>query len=187
MFQQELGDGVRLKLLEVPDTDDLFQLTNENREALRRWLPWVDAVRAPSDTARFISASQQQWASNQGFQAGIWVQDRLAGVVGVHGVDWANRATTLGYWLGEQYQGRGVMTRSCRALLETAFGVWGVERAELRAAVGNAASRAVAERLGFTLEGVLRSAEWLYDHFVDHAVYSLLRVEWMEAARSEGT
>jgi hypothetical protein len=40
------------------------------------------------------------------------------------------------------------------------------------------AGRAVPERLGFQLEGIIRDAEWLYDHFVDHAMYAILKKDW---------
>ena len=45
-------------------------------------------------------------------------------------------------------------------------------------ATENEKSRALPERFGFTEEGILRQAEWLYDHYVDHIVYRLLREEW---------
>jgi ribosomal-protein-serine acetyltransferase len=45
-------------------------------------------------------------------------------------------------------------------------------------ATENEKSCAVPERLGFRREGIERQAEWLYDHFVDHAVYSALASEW---------
>ncbi len=113
-------------------------------------------------------------------QAGIWRGARLAGVAGLHPVDWPNRQSALGYWIGPEHEGQGLVTLACRALLHMAFKEYGLHRMELRAATGNARSRAVAERLGFTLEGVVRGAEWLYDHYVDHAVYSLLEQEWHE-------
>ncbi|TGV06666.1 N-acetyltransferase, partial [Mesorhizobium sp. M00.F.Ca.ET.186.01.1.1] len=58
-----------------------------------------------------------------------------------------------------------------------------LEKITIQAATGNAKSRAIPERLGFQLEGILRRNEFLYDHFVDHAVYSMLKEEWQERAR----
>ena len=83
----------------------------------------------------------------------------------------------MGYWLDKEAQGTGLMTRSCSALLEHAFAELDLNRVEIRCAVDNARSRAIPERLGFRLEGQLRQAEWLYDRFVDHAVYGLLARE----------
>ncbi|WP_139697682.1 GNAT family N-acetyltransferase, partial [Aeromonas salmonicida] len=70
------------------------------------------------------------------------------------------------------------ITRACQALIHHAFDELGMEKVEIRAAVDNTASRAVCERLGFTLEGVLRRAEKLPHGIVDHACYGLLRSEW---------
>jgi ribosomal-protein-serine acetyltransferase len=72
------------------------------------------------------------------------------------------------------------MTASCGCLLDYAFRNLGMNRVEIRCATGNTRSRAIPERLGFKEEGTVRQAEWLYDHYVDHVVYSMLRDEWCE-------
>ncbi len=74
--------------------------------------------------------------------------------------------------------GRGIMTHCVSALIGYAFRELQVNRIELRAAEENSRSRAIAQRLGFTQEGVLRDSEWLNDHYVNQTVYSLLKREW---------
>jgi len=96
-------------------------------------------------------------------------------------MDWANRAASVGYWLGEAHQGRGTMTKACSALTSHAFSGMGLHRIEIRCAVENRKSRAIPERLGFRNEGLIRDAEWLYDRFVDHVVYGMLETEWHSA------
>jgi ribosomal-protein-serine acetyltransferase len=76
------------------------------------------------------------------------------------------------------------MTRSVSAVLDLAFGRYGMHRVEIRAAPGNVRSRAIPERLGFTEEGLCREVEWLYDHFVDHVVYGMLAREWTRKVTS---
>ena len=100
------------------------------------------------------------------------------GVVGHHQIDWRNRLTSLGYWVAEEQQGRGVVTAACHALVTHAFAHARLNRVEIRCAVDNHKSRAIPQRLHFTQEGLIRDAEWLYDHFVDHIVYAMLARDW---------
>jgi ribosomal-protein-serine acetyltransferase len=101
----------------------------------------------------------------------------VAGGVGST-LDLVNREAEVGYWLAETYEGRGIITAAVRALLGYLFDEVEVNRVMLRAAVGNMRSRAVAERLGFTLEGVQRQALILDEVPTDSAMYSLLASEW---------
>jgi ribosomal-protein-serine acetyltransferase len=103
-------------------------------------------------------------------------------MVGVHRVDWANRKASIGYWLAGDAQGRGVMTEAVRAYVDHAFGIWKLNRVTIEAAVENARSRAVAERLGFREEGVLREVERVGERMVDHVVYAMLAADWPRAA-----
>jgi ribosomal-protein-serine acetyltransferase len=80
--------------------------------------------------------------------------------------------------LGAEFEGKGIMVRSCRALTDRLFKDLKMNRVEIRVAPGNKKSRAIPEKLGFTEEGVLREFEKLYFEFVDNAVYSMLAKEW---------
>lgn len=91
-----------------------------------------------------------------------------------------NKSTSIGYWLAEDAQGSGIMTKSCEAYIDHAFRDLDLHRIEIRCAVANARSRAVPERLGFASEGLIREAEWLNDRFVDHVLYGLLSGEWKQ-------
>ena len=174
----EISKDIRLTPLADADAGALFALTDANRGHLRQWLPWVDAVRYVEDTRAFIRKSEMQASRNDGAGFAIRVDGAIAGVIGHHRIDWPNRSTSLGYWLGEKYQGRGLVTQACRSLLAPAFEAARLNRVEIRCAVGNRRSCAIPRRLGFRREGVLREAAWLYDHFVDLVVYGMLASEW---------
>ena len=177
-FALTIDREVTLRLFEEADAPEVFALIDRDRAHLREWLPWVDYNTSPDDSLKFIRHSQQQYLNNEGFQLGIRYQGRLAGVIGYHTVNWPNRHVEIGYWLGEEFQGKGLMTRACRTLVDYAFEKLMLNRVGILCATGNARSRAIPERLGFTQEGILRDGEWLYDHFVDLAVYSMLAREW---------
>lgn len=176
-FDQQLSDHVGLRLLRERDADELYALIEDNREYLAEWMPWP-AAQTLEGTQQFIRLTRRQRADDNGFQASIVIDGTIVGVAGFHAVDWANRTTSIGYWLGEAYQGRGTMTDAVRALVDHAFNAWKLERVEIRAAPGNTRSRAIPERLGFTEEGTLRAAERVGDRQLDNVVYSVLASEW---------
>lgn len=178
MFNCRIDDDIVLQLLEENHAGELFALTERSRDHLRRWLPWVDATQTVEDSRNFIVKSLEQYNRNEAMNAGIWYHGKLAGIISFARLDLHNKNAMIGFWIGKEYEGKGLMTRSCKALIEKGFGEMGLNRIELTAALENRRSRAIPERLGFQLEGVLRQSTWLYDHFQDMAIYSLLRSEW---------
>jgi ribosomal-protein-serine acetyltransferase len=178
VLRGELPGGAHLRLLEEADAGELYALTDRNRAHLEPWLPWVPMTRSPADTLEFIRATRRQEAADDGLQLGIVDHDgAIAGIAGFHRIDWPNRATTIGYWLSADRQGRGLMTSAVRALVDHAFGERGLHRVEISAAVGNARSRAIPERLGFRAEGVRRDAERHGERYLDLVVYALLETD----------
>jgi ribosomal-protein-serine acetyltransferase len=170
--------GVELRQIDADDAKDLTDLIDCNRRYLREWLPWLDNSLDIHDTARFIGRSIEQACDDNGFTFGIVCRGRLAGVIGQHYLDAVNRRTELGYWLDAKHQGRGIVTGAAARLTDYAFAAQDCNRVILHCAAANLKSRAVAERLGFVQEGILREAEWLYDHYVDLVVYSMLKADW---------
>jgi ribosomal-protein-serine acetyltransferase len=173
----ELAGDCRLRLLEEADAEELYALVEANRDRLARWMPWA-ADQTLDGTLEFIRLTRRQVADNDGLQAAIVRGGRIAGVVGFHRVDWQNRSTSMGYWLDERQEGRGIMTLAVRALVDHALLVWGLNRVEIRAAADNRRSRAIAERLGFREEGVLREAERVGERYLDSVVYGMLASTW---------
>ncbi|MBA2871009.1 RimJ/RimL family protein N-acetyltransferase [Anoxybacillus calidus] len=82
-------------------------------------------------------------------------------------------------YITEEAQGKGIVTKSVKAILDYVFRELGLNRVEIRCGVHNKKSRAIPERLGFVQEGIIRDGEWLYDHFHDLVVYSMLAKDWL--------
>jgi ribosomal-protein-serine acetyltransferase len=141
-------------------------------------MPWVDSTRSVDDVKAFISTTLSQIANNSGFQTAIRSGTKIIGVVGMHKIDWGNKFTSLGYWLANDAQGKGIVTKACAAYITHSFSELNLHRVEIRCATENSRSRAIPERLGFTSEGVARESEWVNDRFVSHVVYGLLSSEW---------
>jgi ribosomal-protein-serine acetyltransferase len=180
MITIRIDDDLVLRQLSEDDAVSLFAVIDRNRLFLRQWLPWLDTSQVPQDTLYFIRTTLDQFANNDGFAAGIHYKDSVVGTIGFHKVDWLNRSVEIGYWLSEDYQGKGIVTKACKAFIDYAFGEWGLHRIQIRCAVGNTKSCKIPERLGFVKEGLQRQAEFLYDHYVDLNVYGMLEDEWKQ-------
>jgi len=175
MFIHKVNGQIELQLIQHPHCRELFNVMEANRKHLRPWHPWIDLIRTTADLDRFITKWLQQFCSNRGFYAGIWHEEKLCGVINHLNVDWSNRSTVLSYWLDEAHQGRGIMTAVCRVFVSHAFETLNLNRVTIECASENNRSRGIPERLGFKFEGIIRGAEWLHDHYADHAIYGLLK------------
>lgn len=175
-------DGVRLEPLRRRHAAELFALIDCNRAHLQTWLPWVDAHTSIENTRSLIEAGEMQQALDNGC---IWgVRDEsgvLAGVVDLQWVQWQHLAGSLGYWLGGEFQGRGLMTRALRLLCHFVFEELELNRLELSVACENERSLALVRRVGFIEEGRRRDYERLHGRFLDHVSLAMLARDFFRA------
>lgn len=178
MFRLKVDDEIELRLLEERHAEEVFALVDANRAHLRQWLVWVDEEVSVNEARDYIRKMHERFAAFTGLVMGIWYQGQLAGGIGFVNIDSQSRWAEIGYWIGHSAQGHGVITRSCRALINYAFNDLKFNRIVIRCADGNHRSRAIPERLGFQQEGRLRQTIWLYDCFWDALIYGMLADEW---------
>lgn len=186
MFVREVAPGIQIRLFDVADAEELFSVVESNRKYLRRWLPWVDVTHSPADLRRFIERVRNQFLGGQGPQAALRLDGRIVGSVGCHPIDWPNRRCSVGYWLAESCQGKGIMSRSCASLLDYLFGELKLHRVTIQCGTANRKSCAIPKRLGFRREGVIREAEWVNDRWLDLVVWGMLEGDWEARKRSRG-
>ncbi|SCY38013.1 GNAT family N-acetyltransferase [Desulfoluna spongiiphila] len=177
MFYRQIDRHLQLRLSVPQFADELFQLTETNRDYLKTWLPWLDSIQKPEDTRRFLDLQLHRFSKGLALHETIFYEGRIAGVLGYNLLDHTNGIGQIGYWMGEEFTGKGIMTRAVKDLILLGFHYWDIQKVEIRCGVANSKSRAIPERLGFTNEGTLRRAEKFYDHYRDLVVYGLLQDE----------
>ena len=187
MFRRTVAPDIEIRLLQPGDAEAVFTAADRDRAYLREWLPWMDRTHSPEDVRHFIEdVVSPQWADNRGPQCGIWIDSELAGSIGCHAIDWANRACSIGYWIQSRRQGQGIVTCCVSAMLNYLFEEMRLHRVVIQCAVGNQRSCAIPERLGFTKEGVLRHGQLLGTRWLDLATWSILEDEWRQVAQAHG-
>ena len=184
MFHLIVAPNIELKQIEPNYADTLFALTERNRAYLREWLPWVDNAHSAADTRNYIMDALSQYHANRGPNTAIWTEGGIAGCIGCHPIDWANRSCSIGYWIDASFQGRGIITRCCARLVEYLFSEMNLHRVVIQCGTGNTKSCAIPQRLGFTREGILFEAEWVGGRWVDLVIWSMLEQNWPAVPRA---
>lgn len=168
-----------LELINESHSKAMFSLIDSNRPHLKEWLPWVDYIQSVENFMNHIADCKKREAAGTDFAFVIRMQNEIVGRAGIHYIDKQNKIASLGYWLGAGFQGKGIITRSCKALIDHCFKDLGMNRVEIKCATGNNKSIAIAEKLNFKIEGIIRQGEFHTDKFFDINLYSMLKDEWM--------
>ena len=169
---------IELRWPVLEDTQPLFDLIDANRRYLERWLSWVPYIQTQEDELPWIKAHLKAQGIEKNNPTVIVYRGRIVGTLDMHRPDLLNKSTEISYWLAEDVQGLGIMTRSCQAVLTYLFKELGFNRVQIRVDPTNHKSAAIPIRLGFQFEGIQRKAWLVAGNFVDLAVYSLLAGEW---------
>jgi RimJ/RimL family protein N-acetyltransferase len=166
---EAMSDGVAaLRAWREEDAPAIVSCVDGDAE-IARWLDQVPQPYTVEHALGYIRAEGEEKYA---------LTDAATGeVLGSIGLTWnATRdVAEIGYWLRASARGRGVTTRALALVTRHAVEA-GAARVQLRADVENVPSRRVAEKVGFMLEGILRSAHWnsRLGRRQDWAMYSLL-------------
>lgn len=160
------------------DAAEVFELVDAHRARLDEWLTWIETTYTAGDVRRAAQFAESQFDRHMAFDYSIRFQRAVAGGISLHNLDFAGRNANVGYWLAPPFERRGIMTRAVAALTEHAFASMALHRLEIRCVVENLRSRAVAERLSYHQEGILREAYLLHGRFRDIALYAMTAGEW---------
>lgn len=181
------SERITLQRFTRRDSTTLDEAIRESLADLNQWLPWARMDYTSSDTTAFIRESIQAWKEERAWDYSIRSNNdpkRHVGNISFWTVSKLGKIAEIGYWVRSGETGRGVCTKAVDLLLEEMFNSLGYHKIVLRIAVGNDASDRVAEKLGFTREGVLREELLIRGNWVDHSLWSLLDREYRAARRS---
>jgi ribosomal-protein-alanine N-acetyltransferase len=153
------------------------------RETSRSFLaPW-EPIWPPDDLTkvafrRRIRRYQREIRSGMGYPFLIFSPDGetlFGGLTLAHIQRGVTQSAVLGYWMGEPYAGKGLMTAAVTATIEFAFETLHLNRVEAACLPHNAASIRLLEKVGFTREGYARKYLCIEGRWQDHILYGLVR------------
>lgn len=154
-------ESISLQPLEQSDARPLLDLINANRSMLHKFW-WEQHMHTAKDTSAYIEQANTTESEAGLPTRAIRLHDTLIGVGGIHSLDQSMGRAALGYWLGEAYGGHGYGTQVVHKLVEVAFTspAITIDSLAITTRATNTASRAVAEKAGFTLEAIDTHAGW---------------------------
>jgi ribosomal-protein-serine acetyltransferase len=178
MLSFPLVDGIELRLWMHHHTTALADAVRRNTGHLRAFLPFATEQYSEADAHDYIERSLKKLSQNEAMHFGIFHGDQVIGSIGSEDWDWRAKSTEIGYWLAEDWQGRGIMTRAVQVLTDYVIGTLGLNRIEILMDVANERSAAVPQRLGYSYEGVRREYLKFDDSYHDAHVYYMLAQDW---------
>ena len=159
LFEELRGERVIIRPYRHGDEEALREAVVESREHLRPWMPWADTHQTIEESREWVEQAVAKWRQREEMILSIWEKEtgRFLGGTGLHPRNWDIPSFEVGYWIRRSAEGRGYVTEAMRLLVEYALEELRARRVEIRCDEHNVRSAAVALRLGFKQEALLRN------------------------------
>jgi ribosomal-protein-serine acetyltransferase len=175
-----INEKIRLELTVQKHAGALFDAVDSNRKHLSQFLPWIGNMKSVEDFNGYIENCELLYEQGKEVSFVIISDETVVGRIGLHHINIQNKSAAIGYWLTKKAEGKGIIIRSCKALITYGFHELSLHRIEIKAAVDNVRSQAIPVKLNFVKEGILREAELVNNKFLNLILYSMLNSEWKE-------
>ena len=163
-----------LKLIAIDEQyiSELHQLVVKNQRWLTQSLSWPAEVRSEEETRRHVQGNVMLHQRDYAKMFLLFLDHRLVGVLAFNQIEPQNKPAYIGYWIDEEHQGQGLLSRALQAFIHHYARSGLVRRFVIKCRVANTRSNQVALRNGFVLEGCLRQAEYLNGSYDDQNIYA---------------
>ena len=171
------GDGWRLRPERVDDAGEMARAFAEDPQLAVDW--GIEQLPDEALARKWLGEHAELWEKGEGRHFGIAdaATDALLGGVNFHHIETGHRRAEVGFWLAPWARGRGIGSGAVRAACEWAFDHWQLVRIEMTTLPDNEAALALARKLGFTREGLLRSRNFERGNHVDIVMLAVLAGE----------
>jgi ribosomal-protein-serine acetyltransferase len=181
MFAFNVDDEITLVLAEDRHARMMTDLIVRNQARLARWEPWAEQPATLEGTRAYIRAALEDFARGRQISTIIALDGgtRFIGRCGMR-INPQLSAGDIGYWIDGDYEGQGLTSRAASGLITAVFDELGLSKVDLRTSIGNQRSRALAERLGFSFEGILPRGLQFIRRADDVALYGMTAERWRQ-------
>ena len=147
-----------LKLIQANFTAPLFELIKRNHSYFKRYFPiTLSKTKDLSSTESYVKELLDKVEKKTMFPFGIFADDLLIGMIYVKNIDWNILKCELGYYIDKEYSGKGISGKMVKQIEPFIFDELKLEKIFLRIAPDNLASKKIALKNAYLLEGTLRN------------------------------
>ncbi|MBU5468571.1 GNAT family N-acetyltransferase [Virgibacillus sp. MSJ-26] len=159
-FPNEFVTSRLLVRLPLPgDGEQVYKAITRSKEELKPWLPFARNEQAVEETEINVRESYVAFLKREDLRLHIFDKEtnEFIGCTGLHRIDWNVPKFEIGYWIDTKFSGQGLISEAVEGVTNFAFEELGAKRVEIRCDFKNVKSKAVPERLGYTLEAILKN------------------------------
>lgn len=209
MFKLTVDHNIHLRTFHPDNAEEIFNLVESNRARL---YPWIHPSALPetpqaarvfaiecffnslADPMEVLTIYADYFQELDGYfrgkspqsEMGIWADERLVGAVSMSCLEDSPTAVEFGYWITEEHEGKGIITRCLSALMDYAVDNMDIQRFVIGCAANNQRSRAVPERLGYRLHRTQPNKEVVGEFIYDRVIYGIRSAAWRERKNAVG-
>jgi len=166
-----------LRKLKVSDAKDIYEYAKNPQ--VSKYTMW-HAHKSSTESASFLTYLTRNYRKGIPEAWGMLLKEnnKIIGTCGFYKIDERCRNGEVGYAMGKDYWGKGLMTEALRAMLEFGFKKIGLHRIQANTKPGNKGSEKVLLKNGFKFEGLMRDSIFAKGQYHDLRVFSILEPEW---------
>jgi ribosomal-protein-alanine N-acetyltransferase len=171
-----------LKKYRIGDGKIFYEIIEKNRDRMLDNFPiMLSNTHDVLSGELYIRKKIEEWEERSAFNFGIWLKDdgNYIGHISVKNIDWIIPRGEIAYIISQEYEGKGIMTEALTAIIKFSFENLSMSRLFLRVMTNNSRSYELAERCGFSREGILRKDHKTYEgDLVDLYYYGMTKEDY---------